>query len=274
MLNFLERLTGKRSTNGLLRSCQCTQAQLMSPQFQEWAAQMHERPLHMHRKIWEFCYIAQALYERGKLRPGQRGLGFAVGQEPLPALFARLGCEIVATDLATEDAAQIGWVEWGQHASSLAGLNNRNICDAAEFEQRVSFRFVDMRALPDDLGTYDFIWSSCSLEHLGSLQLGERFVLESLKYLNPGGVAVHTTEYNLQSNSKTVTDGMDVIYRKRDIQRMAANLRRAGRRIDLDFRKGTMPLDRLADKPPYNSDAHLTLLSQGYVITSFGLIIE
>ena len=51
-----------------------------------------------------------------------------------------------------------------------------------------------MRDLPDDLGSFDFIWSSCSFEHLGSLGEGERFVLEALRFLKPGGVAVHTTE--------------------------------------------------------------------------------
>jgi hypothetical protein len=50
----------------------------------------------------------------------------------------------------------------------------------------------------DDLSTYDFIWSSCSLEHLGSLELGEQFIYNSLKHLKPGGVCPHD-EYNAQS---------------------------------------------------------------------------
>jgi hypothetical protein len=32
-----------------------------------------------HRKVWEWCAIAQALEERDMLRPGRRGCGFAVG---------------------------------------------------------------------------------------------------------------------------------------------------------------------------------------------------
>jgi hypothetical protein len=235
---------------------------------------MYERPLHMHRKIWEFCFIAQALHERGMLGPGRRGLGFAVGQEPLPALFARLGCEIVATDLATDAAAAAGWTQSGQHASSLEDLNRKMICDPELFRQRVGFRFVDMRALPGDLGSYDFAWSACSLEHLGSLPLGEQFILDSLKYLKPGGVAVHTTDYNLHSNTDTVTEGPEVIYRMCDLQAIAAKLRRKGYQIALDFRKGDLPFDQIVDVPPHNINAHLTLLSQGYVVTSFGLIIE
>ena len=259
---------------GWLRSCQCTQAQLQSEAFQAWAVRLHERPMHMHRKVWEHCYIAQALHERGLLAPGRRGLGFAVGQEPLPALFASLGCEIVATDLETDAARQRGWVDTAQHADSLEALNRRGICDPELFHKRVSFRFADMRQLPDDLGTFDFVWSSCSLEHLGTMVLGERFVNESLKYLKPGGVSVHTTEFNVQSNGKTLTKGWTVIFRKKDMQRLAANVRRRGCRLDLDFAGGNLPYDRIVDKPPYQHDIHLKLSLDDFVVTSFGLIIE
>ena len=185
------------SPAGKLASCQCSQAQLQSPKFQEWVIRMSEKPMHFHRKIWEFCFIAQALYERDMLIPGSRGLAFGVGQEPLPALFASLGCEIVATDLPTEEANSGGWVETSQHAGSLEALNNRGICDPDIFYERVSFRFIDMRKLPGDLGIFDFVWSSCSLEHLGTIALGEDFIIQSLQYLKPGGVSVHTTEYNV-----------------------------------------------------------------------------
>ena len=94
---------------------------------------------------------SQALHERGMLRPGSRGLGFGVGREPLLALFASLGCEIVATDLPTEEAHKGCWVDGVQHAGSLEGLNGRGICSPEEFREKVSFRFVDMRKLLDDL---------------------------------------------------------------------------------------------------------------------------
>ena len=37
----------------------------------------------VNRKFWEWCAIAQALEERNLLVSGSRGLGFAVGTEPL-----------------------------------------------------------------------------------------------------------------------------------------------------------------------------------------------
>ena len=37
----------------------------------------------LHRKMWEWLFIAEALRERGMLAAGRRGVGFGVGQEPL-----------------------------------------------------------------------------------------------------------------------------------------------------------------------------------------------
>ncbi|MBA2671024.1 MAG: hypothetical protein H0U67_11690, partial [Gemmatimonadetes bacterium] len=50
--------------NGTLTSSLCKQEQLESETFRRWAARMGEEP-RMHRKQWEFCYIAQAVFERG-----------------------------------------------------------------------------------------------------------------------------------------------------------------------------------------------------------------
>lgn len=273
MWSLLEKFSPD-PTQPLLQSGQCTQAQLSSANFQGWASLMHEPPMHMHRKVWEYAFITQALFERGMLAPGMRGLGFAVGQEPLSALYAALGCEILATDLAPDDARATAWSKSGQHADALHSLNLRGICNPELFAEKVQFHFVDMRHLPDDLGVFDFLWSSCSLEHLGHLKLGEKFIYDSLKYLRPGGVALHTTEYNLSSNFFTPSRGYNVIYRKRDFERIAKNLRQQGHTIELDFRKGELQWDLHVDKPPYSNTHHLTLLSQGYVATSFGLIIE
>lgn len=228
----------------------------------------------MHRKQWEFCYIAQALFERGLLRPGARGLGFAVGREPLPALFASYGCEIVASDWSEEAAREAGWVESNQHAGALEVLNERGLCPPEEFAQRVAFRVIDMNAIPDDLRDFDFLWSSCSLEHLGSIAKGERFIHEAMKCLRPGGVAVHTTEFNVSSNRFTLDNKPNVLFRQRDIERTARALTGAGHEIELDFTEGERPGDHVVDVPPYVGIPHLKLLLSHYVSTSIGLIIR
>ena len=78
----------------------------------------------LHRKMWEWLFICEALFERGMLRPGRRGLGFGVGKEPLVALFASMGVEVLATDLDPERAREQGWTETGdEYAGERAALN-------------------------------------------------------------------------------------------------------------------------------------------------------
>jgi hypothetical protein len=261
----------------LLKSCLCTQAQLESAPFRHWANEMGLGNHHPHRKVWEYCYIARALFERGMLRPGRRGLGFAVGQEPLVSLFAHYGCEIVATDLDPETAQTLegNWVGTGQNAANLDALNARLLCEPTLFRQRVSFRHVDMRKIPRDLRGFDFLWSSCSLEHLGSLALGEEFVARSARCLKVGGVAVHTTEFNVSSDTETIDHSWAVIYRRRDLEQMAKKLRTAGCRMaEMDLHPGDGEADRFVDEPPYCHNPHLKLKLEGYVATSVGLIFE
>lgn len=258
----------------MLRSSLCKQSQLESPAFQHWAVLLREQRMLMHRKIWEYCYIAQALDERGMLAPGRVGLGFAVGREPLPSLFASMGCSVLATDLSQLDPDASAWLLTDQHADSLSALNARGICDPSDFVERVSFRYLDMRNLPDGLGRFDFVWSACSAEHLGSIKLGAKFLLESLKYLKPGGVAVHTVEYNVKSRWATLSQGPTVLFRKRDLRRLGAVIRRSGYAIDLDFSEGHLPADRFVDRLPFPQEVHLRLELSGYIVSSFGLIVE
>ena len=255
-----------------LKSCLCTQAQLESPAFQDWLKKIKHPPV-LHRKVWEWCFIAQALSERGLLLPGKRGLGFAVGKEPLSALFAAHGCTIVASDQAPEQAAEAGWQKTGEHATGLAALVRPDICPPEAFYPRVSFRVVDMNHIPPDLTGFDFVWSSCSFEHLGDITRGLRFLDNMLKCLRPGGVAVHTTEFNVSSNDATVTEGDSVLFRRQDFERVAGQLRSEGHHMELLFDPGSRPADQIVDRPPYNHNPHLKLELHGYVSTSMGLII-
>ena len=266
---------------GLLRSCMCTQAQMESAIFRAWVEKLAASwdrltglRTHLHRKLWEWCYIAQALTERDMLRPGRRGLGFGVGQEPLAALFAGLGCDIVATDLAEERARQIGWVDSHQHAASLAALNEDLLCEPEAFARRVSFRFVDMNDIPADLRDFDFVWSACSLEHLGSLAHGGAFLCNSMSCLKPAGYGVHTTEFNVSSNEGTLDHFPTVLFRRRDIESIARRLTADGHALDMDFACGDGFADDFVDVPPYRHDPHLRLQVLGYVTTSMGLIVE
>lgn len=256
-----------------LVSCLATQAQLESEPFQAWARRLAREP-GANRKTWEFCFIAQALWERGMLAPGRRGLGFAVGREPLVALFAGLGCALVATDQDARRAELAGYVASGDHAADLEQLSVPALCDPALLTQRVTRRTVDMNAVPDDLAAFDFTWSACAFEHLGSLGRGLAFVERQLTCLKPGGVAVHTTELNVSSDEDTLASGPTVLFRERDIRELAERLARAGHRITLDFARGDGDADLAVARPPYPYSPHLKLLYDRFITTSMGLIIE
>jgi len=51
---------------------------------------------------------------------GKWGIGLAVAQGPLPAVFASFGCEVPGTDLAAEDGRAADWAKTGRHAANLA----------------------------------------------------------------------------------------------------------------------------------------------------------
>lgn len=192
-------------------------------------------PPPLHRKYWEWAAIAEVLHQRKMLAAGRHGIGFAVGKEPLTSYFAARGATILATDLDT--SAEDGhWSQTGQQAAALDHVRMQSLIDQETFVRRVSFQEVDMRQVDRlENSSADFLWSSCSFEHLGSLEAGLTFVERAMDLLKPGGVAVHTTEYNVTSNDETLREGWCVVYRKRDLEeltkRLAAKAQRWSRSI-------------------------------------------
>lgn len=257
-----------------LRSSLCTGEQLGSAAFRHWAQEI-EQGFRYHRKLWEFCFVLQSLYERDMLRPGRRGLGFAVGEEPLPAYMASRGCQVLASDLDASDERADVWAQTAQLASTLESLNKHQLCEPERFQELVAFRPIDMNRIPPDITGFDFTWSSCSFEHCGSIGLGKRFLREQMKCLKPGGVAVHTTEYNLSSVEETVEEGATVIFRRQDIEGVVRDLLADGHQVEpLQLDLGSTAQDQHIDLFPYSDDPHLKLeLFEEYVSTSIGLII-
>jgi hypothetical protein len=271
--------------DGLMLSAPCSYIQLISPTFDAWRKRLLYPKGGVERKLWEWIFITQALSERGMFGSDKTGLGFAVGREPLPDFFASLGCNITASDLAKEKSSQ-AWTATKQHSAKLEDLMTGYFSSEEDFYKRVSFMPVDMNNIPHDLKDYDFLWSSCALEHVGNMKLAEEFIYNAMKCLKPGGIAVHTTEFNLSSNSSTILSGSSVVFRKKDFERIAANLVKEGHKIDLCFKLGETAADNYVDLPPYNYGGllysmrgitphlHLRLIIDGYIATSYGIIIK
>jgi len=228
---------------------------------------------HYNRKTWEWVYIAQALFERGMLAENKKGIGFAVGSEPLSALFAKHGALILATDLDDNNSQASVWKSGNQHASNLATLEHPAICETEIFYKNVSFKPVNMNNIPNNMGEFDFCWSSCAFEHIGNEQKGMDFLLNTLKLLTPNGVSVHTTEYNLSSNKTKITEWGNV-FGQNFFTKLFEEVTSRGYSITpLDYRLGTHPDEDYI----YNwegNKSHFKLKLGDAIATSIGIIIE
>jgi SAM-dependent methyltransferase len=175
-----------------------------------------------------------------------------------------------------DSALQAGWVNSNEHSANLSALNDRGICTDRMFSQLVSFREMDMNHIPAEVeGTFDFCWSACSLEHLGSLRHGMDFVLNAMRTLKPGGVAVHTTEFNLSSKDETVESPNLSIYRRSDIETLARELTKAGHKVEpIDWTHGEGFAETVVDLPPFGrGEPHVRLKLGNFDCTSVGLIV-
>lgn len=262
-----------------LKGSLCLQSQVDSAGFARICQELLVEPVRPHRKLWEFVYILRTLELFEKLQSGNRGLGFGCGTERLIPALAKNGVQIIASDLDGERAAKAGWVQTGQHGANLHAWDSflPTVCHPSVFYKNVRHLFVDMNDVDAQFktGEFDFIWSSCSLEHLGSLQHGIDFVLSTLDCLAPGGVAVHTTEYNVSSNSSTVDGGPTSIYRRQDIEKLLTEAKKRGYEVSrMNWSIGELTNDNHVDVPPYTQDPHLKLRIQEYVCTSIGFWIR
>lgn len=265
------------------------QADVESPWFAHWCNQLHI-PVSYHRKNWELCFLLQSLHDQNLLVPGKAGLGFACGREPIPSYLASLGIRVTATDQPPEQVLGKVWAETGQHAASIDDLWYKHLVTRRVFDKHVSLQFVDMNKIPSSLRDYDFCWSVCAVEHLGSIEQGVRFLENSLNVLSPGGIAIHTMEYNVDNGGPTINNWGTVLFQRKHIENVAKSLSQKGHRVaPLNFDFGDGPLDNFIDMPPYiwpglvddprsierqKHPSHLKLSIDGFVCTCFGIIIQ
>jgi hypothetical protein len=182
----------------------------------------------------------------------------------------------LATDQAQEQARQSGWAVSGQYSDHIESIFEPTVCERDVFFSHVDYKSMDMNAIPEDQnGLNDFCWSSCSFEHLGSLEHGMRFVERAMETLKPGGIAVHTTEFNLSSNDETVESEGLSIYRKRDIQQLASRLEVSGHQVEpFDWSVDQGFAESVVDLPPYRQSPHLRLKIDRFDCTSVGIIVR
>jgi hypothetical protein len=278
---------GLAPTNVGLKSKASTQSDLESDWVAYWASEL-KVPVVFHRKLWELAYVLQALWEHGCLESEKRGLGFGCGVEPIPSYLASHDVAVTVTDLPPEHGAKTGWHDSNQYTATLEHAYKAELVDRDRFKKYVSLNFVDMNAIPATLRDYDFCWSICALEHIGSIKLGLAFIENSLNTLRVGGLAIHTTEYNYANDNATIDNWGTVLFQRQHFNQLAERLRGSGHHVaPLDFSVGEKVLDRFIDLPPYSHDMtsfqqahwgrdsnHIKAAVDGFASTCFGLIIK
>ena len=278
---------GLAPTHVGLKSKASTQSDLESDWAAYWASEL-KVPVVFHRKLWEFAYVLQALWEHGCMESGKRGLGFGCGIEPIPSYLASHDVAVTVTDLPPDDSAKTGWHDSNQYTATLEHAYKAELVDRDRFMKYVSLNYVDMNAIPATLRDYDFCWSICALEHIGSIKRGLAFIENSLNTLRVGGLAIHTTEYNYANDNATIDNWGTVLFQREHFNQLAERLRGSGHHVaPLDFSVGDKILDRFIDLPPYSHDMtpfqhtywggnnnHIKAACDGFAVTCFGLIIK
>jgi len=246
----------------------CTASQFLEVEYDQLCKEINQEKK-FHRKQWEYIYILQVLRKYDLLKPGVKGLGFGCGKEPLVAVMAKYGCDVLATDINPLTGSDSHW-----GANTVLDLFYPGVCSEDDFVSRVNFNNVDMNSIPDDLVGFDFLWSCCALEHLGSLEHGIKFILDANKCLKSGGVAIHTTEYNIDNEGGTLESPGLSLYRKSELVELERRAREQGDTvIPFNWYTGDLPEDKYIDLPPYKQETHLKLMIEKFVLTSYGIIL-
>lgn len=243
-------------------------SQFYDERYRYWLEQSHLGS-GFDRKNWEYVYILNAIDRYCGLCPGKRGLGFGVGMERLPSVMVKKGCSLTVSDYVPKSEQSPGWA-----SNKIDDLIFDEIVSSSLLRSNAEFREVDMNTIPTDLTGYDFLWSVGSLEHIGSREHGLRFIESAMDCLKPGGVAVHTTEFTLTSDTVGY-DSQDLnFFCRKDIELVASNLIKSGHNIILNFKRGNTIADTHVDTPPYHYGMTLTAHFSTHIITSIGLIIQ
>jgi len=227
-------------------------------------------PVPAQRKYWEFIEILELLKSAG-----ERGIGFGVGEEPMTSALAAMGKKVLATDIGANHSSSKDW-DNGQLAKSKESLYKPEIVDRDTFDKNVRFMELDMNNLSpigDEL--FDLSFSCGSCEHIGGIHKTIEFLINQMKLLKPGGIAVHTTEYNLDSNDDTVNAHNICLLRKQDIDTLKQRIEAQGDLFyDVDYSTGDEPEDLHIDEPPHKFHQHLKLRNLGFVHTSILLVMQ
>lgn len=246
----------------------CTAAQFKEPVFTELAKAMELADC-LHRSVWESVWIAAILATLGCIAPGKSALGLGVTRERIASLLASRGMSVSTIRMAETANADL------PQQYALLNLFYPTIVAIEDFDQLV--RMTDGARggpLSDARADVDCVWSQAVAHRLGSAAAGADFIMRSMEALRPGGVAVHTLNLNLSSNTEPAAGEAFMAFRRADLDALTERLTQTGYEVlPSNLHPGLDEADALVDAPPFGLP-HLKVLVGGAVLGSFGLAIR
>lgn len=286
----------KIKNDKIIKSNLCCEQYFFSSDYHFFCNNIKYEPI-IHRKIWEYFIIAEKIknYYKNKLK-NKKGLGFAVGNEPLVPYFISKKTYITGTDICEKHKNYHIWKSTNQNIDIgfdkfTDPKSNKYFLDKNQFDKFFKKEYVDMNKLPKNIGNndFDFLWSSCALEHLGSIEKSFKFIISSLKYLKKGGIAVHTTEYNYDSDQNTLISEDCILFLRNHFKILGKKLKKYGHKLlTMNFFRENSEINDYVDVYPYytvkdcklckkiaddNERTHINLNISGYNSTSIYFVI-
>jgi SAM-dependent methyltransferase len=182
----------------------CDAADWFDPEMLHVVREELREPPRFHRKQWEFALVFQALERLGLLGPACDGLALGGGRERLLYAVAPRVRRLLVTDLYAPDTT------WKEARTDDPDSYVREGAPFAVDLRALQVRRMDMRELELPDRAFDFAYSCCAIEHIGTEADFAHHLREVHRVLRPGGAYVFTTEFHY--GQETVADPQNFVF--------------------------------------------------------------
>lgn len=264
------------------RSKICDAADFFDPEYLDVVKNRFLEAPVLHRKQWEFGMIFLTLKKAQMLEDNKRGLSMGSGKEVLLYAVARQVKHLNVTDLYSTESL------WECAKTTDPDEFIRKNKPFPVEEDKISAQRMDMRHLAFADCAFDFAYSSCAFEHIGTDDDFLQHLNEVYRVLKDGGVYVLTTEFTCEK--ETVPIPNNYIFSAEHLDRViGASKFVPESRFDarLSEQSANFPMPGRVDDLSYRGDVdfgrtlasacvipHVQLLSGKHHVTSCLLVLK
>ena len=146
------------------------------------------------RKQWEIRMAMDCLRDYGAIHEDAEILGVGAGQEATIFHLSNEVKRVFATDLYLEAGM------WKDHAPKLMMTNPSALAKVPHNPRRIIVQHADMLNLPYEDNTFDGVFSSGSIEHVGNFERVALAIAEIARVVKPGGIISLSTEWKVSGD--------------------------------------------------------------------------